>query len=66
MNTDPFFQKHEKLIQTSALISGTAYGGLEHPQLTFSKNVKLRAGINKLALLSISVGLQVSSLPLLK
>ncbi|KHG01120.1 Beta-galactosidase [Gossypium arboreum] len=28
-------------------LSGTVYGGLENPKLTFSNNVKLRAGINK-------------------
>ncbi|KAI5320201.1 PREDICTED: beta-galactosidase [Prunus dulcis] len=38
-------------------LSGTVYGALENPKLTFSQNVKLRSGINKLALLSISVGL---------
>ncbi|NP_001280755.1 beta-galactosidase precursor [Malus domestica] len=38
-------------------LSGTVYGSLENPKLTFSQNVKLRPGINKLALLSISVGL---------
>ncbi|XVE54094.1 hypothetical protein DITRI_Ditri03aG0054000 [Diplodiscus trichospermus] len=38
-------------------LSGTAYGGLENPKLTFSNNVKLRAGINKISLLSVAVGL---------
>ncbi|XP_017983039.1 PREDICTED: beta-galactosidase [Theobroma cacao] len=38
-------------------LSGTAYGELDNPKLTFSKNVKLRAGINKISLLSIAVGL---------
>ncbi|GLT79074.1 hypothetical protein SLA2020_505820 [Shorea laevis] len=38
--------------------SGTVYGGLENPKLTFNQNIKLRAGINKLSLLSIAVGLQ--------
>ncbi|XP_059455909.1 beta-galactosidase 1 [Corylus avellana] len=38
-------------------LSGTAYGSLEFPKLTFSKSVKLRAGINKISLLSIAVGL---------
>ena len=40
------------------------YGGLDNPKLTFSDNVKLRAGVNKLALLSIAVGLPVSPLSL--
>ncbi|KAI6681966.1 hypothetical protein NL676_035847 [Syzygium grande] len=38
-------------------LSGTVYGGLENPKLTFNDNLKLRAGINKLSLLSIAVGL---------
>ncbi|XP_043720215.1 beta-galactosidase-like isoform X2 [Telopea speciosissima] len=38
-------------------LSGTAYGSLENPKLTFSESVKLRAGINKISLLSLSVGL---------
>ncbi|XWS17401.1 hypothetical protein CRYUN_Cryun33cG0064200 [Craigia yunnanensis] len=38
-------------------LSGTVYGGLENPKLTFSNNVKLRAGINKISLLSVAVGL---------
>ncbi|CAN6922538.1 unnamed protein product [Brassica oleracea] len=36
---------------------GTAYGSLEKPKLTFSQKIKLAAGVNKLALLSIAVGL---------
>ncbi|KAL5976639.1 hypothetical protein ACLOJK_020972 [Asimina triloba] len=38
-------------------LSGSAYGSLENPKLTFSGNAKLRAGRNKISLLSISVGL---------
>ncbi|KAK9280727.1 hypothetical protein L1049_003615 [Liquidambar formosana] len=38
-------------------LSGTVYGSLENPKLTFSDGVKLRAGINKISLLSIAVGL---------
>ncbi|KAF5466457.1 hypothetical protein F2P56_016380 [Juglans regia] len=38
-------------------LSGTAYGSLEFPKLTFSENVMLRAGINKISLLSVAVGL---------
>ncbi|KAH9762931.1 Beta-galactosidase 12 [Citrus sinensis] len=37
--------------------AGTVYGSLENPKLTFSKNVKLRPGVNKISLLSTSVGL---------
>ncbi|XP_073140309.1 beta-galactosidase-like isoform X2 [Henckelia pumila] len=38
-------------------LTGTAYGSLENPRLTFSQEVKLSSGINKLSLLSIAVGL---------
>ncbi|KAJ4959380.1 hypothetical protein NE237_026491 [Protea cynaroides] len=38
-------------------LSGTAYGNLENPKLTFSEGVNLRAGVNKISLLSLSVGL---------
>uniref|UniRef100_A0A5B7A327 Beta-galactosidase n=2 Tax=Davidia involucrata TaxID=16924 RepID=A0A5B7A327_DAVIN len=38
-------------------LSGTVYGTLENPKLTFSDSVKLRAGINKISLLSVAVGL---------
>lgn len=39
-------------------LSGTVYGGVDNPKLTFSQNVKMRVGVNQLSLLSISVGLQ--------
>ncbi|XP_057978440.1 beta-galactosidase 1 [Malania oleifera] len=38
-------------------LSGTAYGSLENPKLTFSSAVNLRAGINTISLLSVAVGL---------
>ncbi|EYU21377.1 hypothetical protein MIMGU_mgv1a001631mg [Erythranthe guttata] len=38
-------------------ISGTAYGSLENPRLTFNEAVNLRAGVNQISLLSIAVGL---------
>ncbi|KAG6782092.1 hypothetical protein POTOM_011480 [Populus tomentosa] len=38
-------------------LSGTAYGSLDFPKLTFTQGVKLRAGVNKISLLSIAVGL---------
>ncbi|XP_027363204.1 beta-galactosidase-like [Abrus precatorius] len=38
-------------------LSGTVYGGLGNPKLTFSDGVKLTAGNNKLSLLSVTVGL---------
>lgn len=45
--------------------AGSVYGSLEFPKLTFSKNVKLRVGNNKISLLSVAVGLPVSSLKIL-
>ena len=42
------------------LLVGSAYGRMENPKLTFNGNVKLRAGNNKISLLSIAVGLPVS------
>ncbi|KAL8139295.1 hypothetical protein V2J09_005316 [Rumex salicifolius] len=38
-------------------LSGTKYGSLESPKLMFNQGVNLRAGVNKIALLSIAVGL---------
>ncbi|XP_028774228.1 beta-galactosidase-like [Neltuma alba] len=38
-------------------LSGTVYGSLKNPKLTFSDNVKLNVGNNKLSLLSVAVGL---------
>ncbi|KAG6727684.1 hypothetical protein I3842_02G137500 [Carya illinoinensis] len=38
-------------------LSGTAYGSLGFPKVTYSEGVKLRAGINKISLLSVAVGL---------
>ncbi|KAK7349245.1 hypothetical protein VNO77_06456 [Canavalia gladiata] len=38
-------------------LSGTVYGSLEGPKLTFSESVWLRAGVNKISLLSVAVGL---------
>ncbi|XP_028789776.1 beta-galactosidase 1-like [Neltuma alba] len=37
--------------------SGTVYGSLDFPKITFSESVKLRAGVNKMSLLSVAVGL---------
>ncbi|XP_024017149.1 beta-galactosidase 1 [Morus notabilis] len=38
-------------------LSGTAYGRLANPKLKFSDKVTLKAGINKISLLSVTVGL---------
>uniref|UniRef100_A0A166ENF5 beta-galactosidase n=1 Tax=Daucus carota subsp. sativus TaxID=79200 RepID=A0A166ENF5_DAUCS len=38
-------------------LTGTVYGSIENPKITFSSGVNLRAGVNKIALLSIAVGL---------
>lgn len=38
-------------------LNGIAYGGLERSTLAYSRNVRLRAGINKISILSVTVGL---------
>ncbi|XP_057787658.1 beta-galactosidase-like [Salvia miltiorrhiza] len=38
-------------------LAGTTYGGLDNPKLTYSGKVNLWAGVNKISLLSVSVGL---------
>ncbi|KAK9131147.1 hypothetical protein Sjap_011634 [Stephania japonica] len=38
-------------------LSGITYGGIQDPRLTFSGNVSLKAGTNKISLLSVAVGL---------
>ncbi|KAK2653720.1 hypothetical protein Ddye_013576 [Dipteronia dyeriana] len=48
---------HALHVFVNGQLSGTAYGSLDFPKLTFSKGVKLRAGINTISLLSIAVGL---------
>ncbi|KAK4774138.1 hypothetical protein SAY87_029157 [Trapa incisa] len=48
---------HTLLVFINGQLSGTAYGALDSPKLTFTSNVKLRIGINKLSLLSAAVGL---------
>ncbi|CAM8904021.1 unnamed protein product [Rhodiola kirilowii] len=37
--------------------AGTSYGNIDNPKITFSNGVHLREGINKVAILSIAVGL---------
>ncbi|URE19373.1 beta-galactosidase [Musa troglodytarum] len=37
--------------------AGTVYGSLENPKITFTGNVKLWAGSNKISILSVAVGL---------
>nr|KYP36940.1 Beta-galactosidase [Cajanus cajan] len=48
---------HALHVFINGLLSGTVYGGLDFPKLTFSDSVKLRVGNNKISLLSIAVGL---------
>uniref|UniRef100_A0A0A0M1Y4 Beta-galactosidase n=1 Tax=Cucumis sativus TaxID=3659 RepID=A0A0A0M1Y4_CUCSA len=38
-------------------LSGSVYGSLEDPRITFSKYVNLKQGVNKLSMLSVTVGL---------
>lgn len=44
------------------LITGSAFGTREDRQITFTGPVNLRAGTNRISLLSIAVGLPVGSL----
>ncbi|KAK7325120.1 hypothetical protein VNO77_29211 [Canavalia gladiata] len=48
---------HALHVFVNGQLSGTVYGSLEYPKLTFSESVKLRSGVNKISLLSVAVGL---------
>ncbi|KAL1805252.1 hypothetical protein ACET3Z_028320 [Daucus carota] len=48
---------HSMQVFVNGQPSGIAYGRLENPKATFSGNVKLKAGINKISVLSAAVGL---------
>ncbi|KAM7515632.1 hypothetical protein LguiA_005215 [Lonicera macranthoides] len=48
---------HAMHVFINGQLSGFVYGGLENPKITFSDGIKLRAGINKISLLSVAVGL---------
>ncbi|KAF3485497.1 hypothetical protein F2Q69_00057395 [Brassica cretica] len=48
---------HALSVFVNGQFAGTAYGSLENPKLTFRQKIKLHAGVNKLALLSIAAGL---------
>ncbi|PON85374.1 Glycoside hydrolase [Trema orientale] len=52
-----FSAGHALHVFVNGQLSGSVYGGLSNPKLTFSDKIKLGAGINKLALLSVAVGL---------
>ncbi|KAJ7955885.1 Beta-galactosidase [Quillaja saponaria] len=52
-----FSAGHALHVFVNGQLSGTVYGGLDNPKLTFSNNVKLTVGINKISLLSVAVGL---------
>ncbi|KAG4945117.1 hypothetical protein JHK87_041124 [Glycine soja] len=52
-----FSAGHALHVFINGQLSGTAYGSLEFPKLTFNEGVKLRAGVNKISLLSVAVGL---------
>ncbi|XP_071911096.1 beta-galactosidase-like [Coffea arabica] len=58
---DPLFTVmsagHALHVFINGQLSGTVYGSLDNPKLTYSSNVKLRAGVNKISLLSVAVGL---------
>ncbi|GAV87945.1 Glyco_hydro_35 domain-containing protein/Gal_Lectin domain-containing protein [Cephalotus follicularis] len=48
---------HALHVFVNGQFSGTAYGSLEFPKLTFSQGLNLRAGVNQISLLSVAVGL---------
>ncbi|KAJ4904621.1 Beta-galactosidase 2 [Raphanus sativus] len=48
---------HALHVFVNGQLAGRSYGALSSPKLTFSQKIKLRAGVNKLALLSTAVGL---------
>ena len=52
--------RHPLLTHGFSTLAGNAYGSYETPKLTFGGRVNLKAGVNKLALLSSTVGLPVS------
>ncbi|KAK7271965.1 hypothetical protein RJT34_28273 [Clitoria ternatea] len=52
-----FSAGHALHVFVNGQLSGTSYGSLEFPKLTFRESVKLRAGVNKISLLSVAVGL---------
>ncbi|KAG2718171.1 hypothetical protein I3760_03G207900 [Carya illinoinensis] len=52
-----FSAGHALHVFINGQLSGTVYGGLDNPKLTFSDVVKLTAGVNKISLLSVAVGL---------
>eukprot|EP01018_Ginkgo_biloba_P020961 Gb_12091 [translate_table: standard] len=49
---------HAVLVFINGELAGSQFGSKERPKLSFSTAVKLRAGANKISLLSMTVGLQ--------
>ncbi|KAM7471820.1 hypothetical protein LguiA_010003 [Lonicera macranthoides] len=52
-----FSAGHALHVFINGQLSGTVHGNLENPKITFSDGVNLKAGVNKISLLSIAVGL---------
>ncbi|WOK98608.1 beta-galactosidase 2 isoform X1 [Canna indica] len=48
---------HSLHVFINGQLTGTVYGSLDHPKLTYTGIVKLRAGSNTISILSVSVGL---------
>ncbi|XP_074294925.1 beta-galactosidase-like [Silene latifolia] len=48
---------HALQVYINGQLADTVYGSLESPKVSFKEGVKLRAGVNKISLLSIAVGL---------
>ncbi|WOK95772.1 beta-galactosidase 2 isoform X1 [Canna indica] len=48
---------HSLHVLINGQLTGTVYGSVDNPKLTYTGNVKLRAGSNTISILSVSVGL---------
>ncbi|KAJ8442937.1 hypothetical protein Cgig2_022303 [Carnegiea gigantea] len=48
---------HALHVYINGQLAGNVYGSLDNPKVTFSEGVNLGAGVNKISLLSIAVGL---------
>ncbi|XP_008793242.1 beta-galactosidase [Phoenix dactylifera] len=48
---------HAMHVFINGQLAGNVFGGLDNPKLTYSGNVKLWAGSNKISILSVAVGL---------
>ncbi|KAK1358396.1 Beta-galactosidase [Heracleum sosnowskyi] len=52
-----FSAGHALHVFINGQLTGSVYGNIDSPKVTFSRSVYLRAGVNKISILSIAVGL---------